>query len=83
MAGLFAGWKRRGDGSIAVNPVTGWDAFVPFGMAVGLRVHYAASDADLVAERFEKLPLILTPKQARELLSDVLLRTADAAERTP
>ena len=82
MADAFAGWAKRQSGELVINPLTGWDAFVPFGMACGLRIHYASSDAELLRGEFQYLPLVLTPAQARELAA-VLLRSADRAEQKP
>jgi hypothetical protein len=72
-------WKTNPDGTVKVYPLTGWDSFLPFGMACGLRLHYAESEKKLVAQDFDYLPLILTPAQAREL-SGVLSKLADKAE---
>ena len=82
MADEFAGWEKHADGSIKINPLTGWDVFLPFGMACGLRLHFARSDGELRRGVTHKLPLVLTPAQAREL-AEVLLRTADRAEQQP
>jgi hypothetical protein len=80
MADDFAGWEKHADGSIKLNPLTGWDALVAFGMAVVIRPHFARSDGELRRGVSHKLPLVLTPSQAREL-AEVLLRTADRAEQ--
>lgn len=76
----FEDWEKDGNsGAIKVYPVSGWDIFVPFGMACGLRVHYAQTPQDLAAGTAQFLPLVLMPAQARELAA-ALLRTAEAAE---
>lgn len=82
MADRFKGWEKNSDGSITICPLTGWDAFVPFGMMCGLRVHFARTDDEVLQQRPQFLPLVLTPSKAREL-AQALLQTADAAERKP
>lgn len=78
----FADWEKHPDGSIKTHPVVGWDLFVPFGMACGLRVHYVTSPDQLARGTPQFLPLVLQPAQAREL-AEALLRTADRAVATP
>ena len=80
MAETFNGLDLDDDGLITVSPVTGWTAFVPFGMAVGLRLDFAPSPDRL--ETPEGVQLVLTPPQAREL-AEVLLRKADQATQPP
>jgi hypothetical protein len=75
----FEDWEKNPDGSIKVCPVVGWDSFIPFGMACGLRIHYASDAAQLASGSRESLPLVLTSAQAREL-AGVLDRLADKAE---
>lgn len=82
MAENFEGWEKDTNGALKVSPVVGWDLFVPFGMACGLRVHYAREPSDLGSGRLQYLPLILMPAQARELAA-ALLRTAETAETRP
>lgn len=82
MADEFAGWEKHADGSIRIYPLTGWEVFLPYGMACGLRVQFARSDGELRRGVTHALPLVLTPAQAREL-AQVLLRTADRAEQGP
>lgn len=77
----FEDWDKNPDGSISVYPVLGWDSFVPFGMACGIRVHYAPSPSELAPGSQKHLPLILTPAQAREL-AEALLKSAAKAEQS-
>lgn len=80
MAKTKEGLDLGSDRMIKVCPVVGWIGFVPFGMAVGLRLEYAPSP-----DRFEKpeaVQLILNPPQAREL-AELLLRKADQAIQVP
>ena len=80
MAKTSDGLDLDDDGQITVSPVTGWTAFVPFGMAVGLRIEFASSPDQI--ETPEGVQLILLPPQAREL-AQVLLRKADQATQPP
>jgi hypothetical protein len=80
MAKTSDGLDLDDDGLVTVSPVTGWTAFVPFGMAVGLRIEFAPSPDRL--ETPEGVQLVLLPPQAREL-SEVLLRKADQATQPP
>lgn len=82
MADRFEGWEKDTEGNIKTCPLTGWDAFVPFGMGVGVRAHFVRTEAELLRAERHYLPLVMTPSQAREL-AQVLLRTAEAAERSP
>lgn len=78
----FEDWEKGPDGNIRVHPVTGWDIFVPFGMACGVRFHYPRSEQELRRGVSHKLPLVLAPAQARELAA-ALLKMADQAEQKP
>jgi hypothetical protein len=80
MAKTSDGLDLDDDGLVTVSPVTGWTAFVPFGMAVGLRIEFAPSPDRL--ETPEGVQLVLLPPQAREL-AEVLLRKADQATQPP
>ncbi len=76
MPNKYRGLDLDEEGRIIVYPVVGWSAFVPFGMACGLRLEYAKSpdkEEDLAA-----VQLVLAPDQAREL-AQVLLRKAEQA----
>lgn len=78
----FEDWATNPDGTIKVFPLVAYDSFVPFGMMCGLRLHYAETDAKLLAGEAEAVPLIMTVAQAREM-AGVLTRLADKAERSP
>lgn len=82
VADKFEGWEKGADGNIVINPLAGYDGFVPFGMMCGLRLHYVRSEQEMRTGVHRYLPLVMTPAQARELAA-VLLRNAEAAERTP
>ncbi len=75
----FEDWEKNPDGNVKVCPLAGWETFIPYGMACGLRLHYVTNEVMLLSGNSEALPLVLTPAQAREL-ADVLVRLAHKAE---
>lgn len=80
MAGDFDGWEKNADGTIKVNPLVGWETGTAFGMAVIAQVHFSRSEGELRRGIAHKLPMGMTPAQAREFAQD-LLRKADLAEQ--
>ncbi len=78
----FENWEKDEDGLAKVYPLTGWDMFLPYGMACGIRVRYVSDEAMLLRGEFQGLPLVLTPAQAREIAAD-LLKIAERAEARP
>jgi hypothetical protein len=70
---------KNPDGNVKICPLVGWETFIPYGMACGLRLHYVKNEAMLLGGSSEAIPLVLIPAQAREL-SQVLVRLADKAQ---
>lgn len=69
----FDEWKKRPDGSIAVQPVTGWStATFLKGMAGGLRIEYALN---FELTQKDSVQLVMQPAQVREL-AEVLFNMA-------
>ena len=78
----FEDWEKTPDGNVKVNPLAGFETFVPFGMMCGLRVGYVSNEAERLAGAGAFLPLVMQPSQARSL-AKALNRCADLAERPP
>jgi hypothetical protein len=66
------------NGMIQLCPVTGWTGFVPYGLAVGLRLEFVRSEKALLAGQFEAVQLVLQPAQATELAELLLKKVAQA-----
>lgn len=82
MADRLDGWEKDAAGNIKLNPLTGYEAGVAFGMGLMLQVQFARSEGELRRGVTHKLALGMTPATAREL-AQVLLKKADQAEQRP
>lgn len=78
MAETAQGWELAGD-IVRLNPLTGWNSMIAGGKGCCLQLQYVTSPAALAAHEVEKLPVVMTAAQAREVAA-ALLRMADTVE---
>ena len=78
----FEDFQRNADGTVDACPAVAFETFVPHGVLCGLILHYLESPGDLLSGRSSSLPLLMTPRLARELAA-ALTNAADEAELGP
>ena len=75
-------WDLDSSGMIILHPLMGFQTAEAAGMAPLLQIEYAADASALERGEPSRLPIVMTPLQARAI-AQALLKIADFCERSP